>query len=85
MVDKVENNETLDGTENIEGIKEEKPEPPEIDSKYRLILLAAQRCKQLQKGAKPRINVDPRKVKPTRIALEELKQKKIYFELTEDV
>ncbi|MGH9960122.1 MAG: DNA-directed RNA polymerase subunit omega, partial [Pyrinomonadaceae bacterium] len=41
---------------------------PEIDSKYRLIILAAKRSKQLQRGARPRIEIDPVKHKPTRIA-----------------
>lgn len=58
----------------------------EIDSKYRLILLAAQRSKQLQRGANIRIdNMDLRKHKPTRIAMEEVKQKKVFFEFTEDI
>jgi DNA-directed RNA polymerase omega subunit len=58
----------------------------EIDSKYRLILLAAQRSKQLQRGANIRIdNMDLRKHKPTRIAMEEVKQKKVFFEFTEEI
>ncbi len=32
---------------------------PEVDSKYRLIILAAKRSKQLQRGAQPRIEIDP--------------------------
>lgn len=44
----------------------------EIDSKYRLIILAAKRSKQLQRGARPRIDIDVTKHKPTRIALEEV-------------
>ena len=32
----------------------------EIDSKYRLIILAAKRSKQLQRGARPRIDIDAR-------------------------
>ena len=56
---------------------------PEIDSKYRMILLAAQRSKQLQRNATPRVNLDPRKTKPTRIAMEELKQKKVRFKILE--
>src|SRR5262249_43960687 len=40
---------------------------PEIDSKYRLIIVAAKRSKQLQRGARPRIDIDPAKHKPTRI------------------
>ena len=55
---------------------------PEMDSKYRLIIIAAKRSKQLQRGANPRIEIDPQKHKPTRIALEEVQQGKISFEIT---
>jgi DNA-directed RNA polymerase omega subunit len=44
----------------------------EIDSKYRLVLLAAKRCKQLQRGAKPRIFSSAKKA--TRVALEEVRR-----------
>jgi DNA-directed RNA polymerase subunit omega len=50
----------------------ETPDSQEIDSKYRLIILAAKRSKQLQRGARPRIDIDATKHKPTRIALEEV-------------
>ena len=53
---------------------------PHIDSKYRMIILAAQRSKQLQRGATPRIEADPRKTKPTRIAMKELETGKVNFE-----
>ena len=52
---------------------------PEIDSKYRLIILAAKRSKQLQRGAHPRIEIDPVKHKSTRIALEEVMRGKVNF------
>ncbi|HET9524660.1 MAG TPA: DNA-directed RNA polymerase subunit omega [Pyrinomonadaceae bacterium] len=52
---------------------------PEIDSKYRLIILAAKRSKQLQRGAQPRIDIDPQKHKPTRIALEEVIRGRVHF------
>jgi DNA-directed RNA polymerase omega subunit len=55
----------------------------EIDSKYRLIILAAKRSKQLQRGARPRIDIDQTKHKPTRIALEEVVQGKILFHMTD--
>ncbi len=58
-------------------------EIPEIDSKYRMIILAAQRAKQLQRGANARVDLDPRKHKNTRIALKELDQKKVPFEILE--
>ena len=57
---------------------------PEIDSKYRLIILAAKRSKQLQRGARPRIDIDPAKHKPTRIALEEVMRGRVNFSLQED-
>jgi len=66
-------------------MKEETTQVPQIDSKYRLVLIAAQRAKQLQKGAKPRVNLDPRKTKPTVIALEEIKQGKIMFEVSDEL
>jgi DNA-directed RNA polymerase subunit omega len=56
---------------------------PEMDSKYRLIIVAAKRSKQLQRGARPRIEIDPQKHKPTRIALKEVQQGKVSFEILE--
>jgi DNA-directed RNA polymerase omega subunit len=53
--------------------------PQEIDSKYRLILLAAQRAKQLQRGAAVRIDIDAEKHKSTRIALEEVMRGRVNF------
>jgi DNA-directed RNA polymerase subunit omega len=55
----------------------------EIDSKYRLILVAAQRSKQLQKGARPRVEMDSQRHKPTRIALEEVQRGKVDFKIIE--
>ena len=57
---------------------------PEVDSKYRLIILAAKRSKQLQRGASPRIEIDPQKHKPTRIALEEVMRGRVHFAIKED-
>ncbi len=62
----------------LDELTEQAP-PPEIDSKYRLIILAAKRSKQLQRGARPRIEIDPTKHKPTRIALEEVIQGTVHF------
>ncbi len=64
--------------------EEQNQTPPLIDSKYRLVIVAAQRAKQIQKGAKPRVNLDPRKTKPTVIALEEIKQGKVQYEIVEE-
>ncbi|HMS42444.1 MAG TPA: DNA-directed RNA polymerase subunit omega [Pyrinomonadaceae bacterium] len=64
-----------------ETLEETNQTPPEIDSKYRMIILAAQRSKQLQRGANPRVDADPRKTKSTRIALREIDEKKVNFEI----
>jgi DNA-directed RNA polymerase subunit omega len=57
---------------------------PEVDSKYRLIILAAKRSKQLQRGAQPRIEIDPQKHKPTRIALEEVIRGRVHFSIKDE-
>lgn len=51
----------------------------QIDSKYRLVLLAAKRSKQLQRGAKPRIISVAKKV--TRVALEEVQRGLIQYQV----
>ncbi len=78
MEETFENNELEENLENTEETIEDTP-IPEVDSKYRMILLAAQRSKQLQRGADPRISTDTRKSKHTRIAMEEIKQRKVRF------
>lgn len=73
-------------TEETEIINDEHEEDfiaPEIDSKYRMIVLAAQRSKQLQRGALPRVDMDIRKSKPTRIAMRELDKGKVNFTFTD--
>jgi DNA-directed RNA polymerase subunit omega len=50
----------------------------DVDSKYRLVILAARRSKQLQKGAKARTQVPSKK--PTKIALEEVEKGLIKYE-----
>lgn len=54
---------------------------PDMDSKYRLIIVAAQRSKQIQRGARPRVQMDAQKHKPTRIALEEVLSGQVGFEI----
>ena len=73
-----EETELLENEVNLDEI-----DPPAIDSKYRRIILAAQRSKQLQRGALPRVDVDPRKIKPTRIALKEFDERKVNFRFTD--
>jgi DNA-directed RNA polymerase subunit omega len=56
--------------------------PKEIDSKFRFITVAAQRAKQLQNGAKPRVEVKSRK--PTRVAIEEVLAGSVSWEVRDD-
>lgn len=69
-------------TEMVEN-EVEGAEGQEVDSKYRLIILAAKRSKQLQRGASPRIEIDPQKHKSTRIALEEVIRGRVHFDIKE--
>jgi DNA-directed RNA polymerase omega subunit len=55
---------------------------PGIDSRYRLIVVAALRSKQLLHGSLPRIMADPSKRRNTSIALEEVKQGLVPFTIT---
>ena len=72
-----------DATTKTEEQNEPERETPALDSKYRLILVAAQRSKQLQRGARPRVEMDSLRHKPTRIALEEVQRGMIHFSLLE--
>jgi DNA-directed RNA polymerase subunit omega len=51
-----------------------------FDSKYRKILIAAKRSKQIQNGARPRVSLP--NAKPTRIALAEIERGLIQYEIT---
>ena len=62
---------------------QQESQSPLIDSKYRLILVVAQRSKQLQRGARPRVEMDAQRHKPTRIALEEVQRGRVDFSFTE--
>jgi DNA-directed RNA polymerase subunit omega len=55
--------------------------PKEVDSKFRFIVVAAQRAKQLQNGAKPR--VETRSRKPTRVAMQETLANAVSWEVKE--
>ncbi len=70
---------TEDAVDNIP----EAFDPPPIDSKYRMIILAAQRSKQLQRGAISRVDMDIRKNKATRVAMRELAERKVNFSFTD--
>jgi DNA-directed RNA polymerase omega subunit len=73
---KAETKTAFEPVESVEG-------NPEMDSKYRLIIVAAQRSKQIQRGARPRVDMDAQRHKATRVALEEVQQGKIAFHFTE--
>lgn len=45
-------------------------QPPTIDSKFRLVLLAAHRAEQIMRGARPK--VDAGKKKSVRVAMDEI-------------
>ena len=53
--------------------------PESIGSKYRFIILAAERAKQLQNNAKPKIKT--RSTKPAYIAMKELQAEVLSFEI----
>lgn len=55
---------------------------PGIDSRFRLIIVAGLRTKQLLHGSKPRIEADPLKRRNTSIALEEVRRGFVPFTVT---
>ncbi len=57
---------------------------PGIDSRYRLIVVAALRSKQLLNGSLPRIEADPRRHRNTSIALEEVKRGLVPFTIDDE-
>ncbi len=57
--------------------------PDSIGSKYRFIIVAAERAKQLQNNAKPKIKT--KSTKPAYIAMRELEQDLVSFEITTPV
>ena len=56
--------------------------PDEYDSKFRFILVAAERAKQLQNGYPPMI--DEKSPKPAHIAIQEAQQGLITWEILEE-
>jgi DNA-directed RNA polymerase omega subunit len=53
--------------------------PERIGSKYRFIIIAAERAKQLQNNAKPKLKT--RSTKPAYIAMRELEEDLLSYEL----
>ena len=58
---------------------------PGIDSRYRLIVVAALRSKQLQQGSPPRIEANLGRRRPTSIALEEVKRGLVPFTIDDGI
>ena len=56
--------------------------PKDVDSRFQFITVAAQRAKQIQNGAKPRVEAKTRK--STRIAIEEVAAKAVSWEMKDD-
>jgi DNA-directed RNA polymerase subunit omega len=56
--------------------------PKEVDSKFRFITVAAQRAKQIQNGAKPRVEVRSRKA--TRVAMQEVLAGAVSWEVKDE-
>lgn len=56
---------------------------PGIDSRFRLIIVAALRSKQLLHGSRPRVAADPSRRRNTSIALEETKRGLVTFTITD--
>ena len=56
--------------------------PDHFDSKFRLILVAAERAKQLQRGAPPKIDTKARKA--AHIALEEIEKNLVPYQILEE-
>ena len=57
--------------------------PEGIDSKFRYVLLVSKRAEQLIQGAQPKMR--PRLFKPTRIAMDEVGQNAVKWQLTAPV
>ena len=56
--------------------------PSEFDSKFRFILVAAERAKQLQNGAPPRLDLKSRK--PAFVAIREVEKGLVKFVILEE-
>ncbi|MDA2926653.1 DNA-directed RNA polymerase subunit omega [Acidobacteria bacterium AH-259-O06] len=56
--------------------------PKEFDSKFRFILVAAERAKQIQNGAPPKIDV--KTGKPSYISIQEVEQGLVPYEILEE-
>jgi DNA-directed RNA polymerase omega subunit len=74
------NNEKTNGN-GLTGVANEGTWPG-IDSRFRLIIVAGLRTKQLLHGSKPRVEADLRRRRNTSIAVEEVKRGLVNFTKT---
>jgi DNA-directed RNA polymerase omega subunit len=65
--------------ETNEGVRIGEDANPQIDSRFRLIVVAGLRTKQLLHGSLPRIEADLKRRRHTSIALEEVKRGLVPF------
>ena len=56
--------------------------PNEFDSKFRFILVAAERAKQIQNGAPPRLEIESRK--PAYVAIREVEENLVPYDVLEE-
>ena len=56
----------------------------EIDSRFRLVVVASLRSKQLLRGSRPRIEADTKRRRNTSIALEEVRRGLVNFTITDE-
>ena len=56
--------------------------PKEFDSKFRFIVVAAERAKQLQNGAPPRLDLESRK--PSYVAIREVEEGLVPYTILEE-
>ena len=56
--------------------------PEEFDSKFRFILVAAERAKQIQHGAPPKLKLKSRK--PAYVAIKEVEEQLVPFTILEE-
>ena len=56
--------------------------PKEYDSKFRFVIVAAARAKQIQTGAPPKLDLKSRK--PAYLAIREAEQNMIAYEILDD-
>jgi DNA-directed RNA polymerase omega subunit len=57
--------------------------PEGVDSRFRYVLLVSKRAEQLIQGSQPKVKT--RHAKPTRVAMEEIRENQVKWQLTQPV